>query len=281
MSLTGVKRATIAPQKPARRRQRNRTTGFEDMPSRTKRMAPKTPDKPTNGIESIHVVDVPTTQSSARQLIFDDTPLSSSPPLKSALRSTVSEPPKIDSEGKVVPKRPVRIVAPEDDVVNTEPHSTVLRCDYKNLALVPQADLDNAAHIDAGTQVEGDVRSKRKPLVDATTQYSLNGQESSSLQQAGQRTLLSNVNAVHLQALTQLARPVPGPRMDWSDLEDSVWKEQLSAQPDPVCRSAGAAFFGVKHPNNSNSAAGLMVSLASIYCWCACFFFLQTLLLPK
>ncbi|XP_063952440.1 inactive tyrosine-protein kinase PEAK1-like [Lytechinus pictus] len=252
----GTGRANIAPQKPARRRQRNRTTGFEDLPSRVKRMAPKTPDKPTPDADT---EDDVVQATSAKQLLFEDIPLSSSQPLKSALRSTQSEPLRVDADGKVVPKRPVRIIAPEDESIDTQfPLPSVLRSDYKNLALVPQADLDGKVLKDAGTQVEDSSQRSKTSFADADAQCSLNSHNSSSLNQPSLGNLLHDVDAVHLQALTQLSRTIPTISLDWAGCRDSVWKERITST-DPKCRSAGAAFFDVTHPTSSSTSPGLLV----------------------
>lgn len=220
-------------------------------------MAPKTPEKTTPGDTGDDLID----GNGAKQLVFDDIHLSSSPPLKSALRSTQSEPLRTDAEGKVVPKRPVRIIAPEDAAIDTHSHSTVLRSDYTNLALVPQVHLDDTIHKDAETQVEDSPQTVEPSLADADPRCGLNSLNSSSLDQSSQRNLLNDVSAVHRQALTQLSRTTPRTSLDWTECEDSVWKEQTTTEPK--CRSAGAAFFGVTHPTNPSSPAGLLVRLSA------------------
>ncbi|XP_072173691.1 uncharacterized protein [Diadema setosum] len=257
----GASRAKITPQKPARRRHRNRTTGFEDMPSRVKRMAPKTPEKPTSRDTdgSDEVDGVVPLETAIQQHLPEDTPLSSSPPLKSALRSAAPDQAKTDTDGKAIPKRPVRIVAPEDEAIITDlPRSTVLRSDYKNLALVPQADLDDALCKDAETQMEENTPAKM--TVNADTQCNLSGAGASFLDQTSQQSLLFDISAVHIQALSQLS--TPRVRMDtegMTTMEDIAWKDQVLPDTEPHCRSAGAAFFGLTLQDGSAGSPGLMV----------------------
>ncbi|XP_072021105.1 uncharacterized protein [Amphiura filiformis] len=123
----GVQRQEEAPPNKPTRRVRNRTTGFEDLPSQ-ERMAPKVPDeeqktplckkqslsdqdlRKIGSSEETHPIPPPRArrQSDTQAAVVEVT---TSSPLKSAMKTKVSEESKkVEEDGR--PKRPVRILAP-------------------------------------------------------------------------------------------------------------------------------------------------------------------------
>ena len=232
--FAGIQRQEDAPPNKPTRRVRNRTTGFEDLPSQ-KRMAPKVPQEAGKlplcrrtslsdqdlrqiGSRDDHPVPPPRTRKHSDAT---DSSAEVATPLKSALKSREGSK-KFDQDGR--PRRPVRILAPrapaDEANINEQQQKSAAIFDNLEYLLTSDLKMDEKASLDSFYgNMESEESTASSPSADASVQCSL----------PFGHGVFDAVLQMNSRTLAAVGSCEPPQTVWWS--EDTVWTELMDTEP--------------------------------------------------